>query len=78
MTKSEDTKVCRECKKNYTEETINGETRILAEAQSWPEWYCCDICEKSAAEKNYEYQNRYSTQGQYQAAWESNKTFFGH
>jgi len=53
--------ICRNCKKEYTDSNAKG----------FPEWYCSDMCEKIAEEKNYDAQVKYSTQGQRRAAFES-------
>jgi hypothetical protein len=53
---------CKECGKEYTETTIAGEERILAHAKDFPEWYCCDICEKKAQEKNWDEQTYHQNQ----------------
>jgi hypothetical protein len=52
--------ICKECKKEYSETTAELD------------FYCSPECQKSGEDKNYEIQVRYSAQGQYRAACESN------
>jgi hypothetical protein len=55
--------ICRNCNKEYHN----------SDAKDFPIFYCSIVCEKTAQEKNYDNQVKYSESGKSRSVFESNR-----